>query len=76
MNLEKDWIIYFQENVCFITRVIDLNARLVCLNFLFLSIFKATPIYLLVLRAQEVGNEPFWNKKKVEICDFFYLFYF
>ena len=25
---------------------------------------KATPIYLLVLRAQEVGNEPFWNKKK------------
>ena len=37
---------------------------------------KATPIYLLVLRAQEVGNEPFWNKKKVEKCDFFYLFYF
>ena len=26
--------------------------------------YKATPIYLLVLRAQEVGNEPFWNKKK------------
>ena len=25
---------------------------------------KATPIYLLVLRAQEVGNEPFWNLKK------------
>ena len=25
---------------------------------------KATPIYLLVLRAQDVGNEPFWNKKK------------
>ena len=25
---------------------------------------KATPIYLLVLRAQEVGIEPFWNKKK------------
>ena len=25
---------------------------------------KATPIYLLVLRAQEEGNEPFWNKKK------------
>ena len=25
---------------------------------------KATPIYLLVLRAQEVGNEPFWNNKK------------
>ena len=25
---------------------------------------KATPIYLLVLHAQEVGNEPFWNKKK------------
>ena len=37
---------------------------------------KATPIYLLVLRAQEVGNEPFWNKKKVEICDFFNLFFF
>ena len=37
---------------------------------------KATPIYLLVLRAQEVGNEPFWNKKKVEKCNFFYLFYF
>ena len=32
------------------------------LNFLFK--YKATPIYLLVLRAQEVGNEPFWNKKK------------
>ena len=31
---------------------------------------KATPIYLLVLRAQEVGNEPFWNKKKVEKCVF------
>ena len=27
-------------------------------------ICKATPIYLLVLRAQEVGNEAFWNKKK------------
>ena len=26
--------------------------------------YRATPIYLLVLRAQEVGNEPFWNKKK------------
>ena len=25
---------------------------------------KATPIYLLVLHAQEVENEPFWNKKK------------
>ena len=25
---------------------------------------KATPIYLLVLHAQEVGNEPFWNLKK------------
>ena len=37
---------------------------------------KATPIYLLVLRAQEVGKEPFWNKKKVEKCDFFYLFFF
>ena len=44
---------------------------LVYLTFL----IKATPIYLLVLRAQEVGNEPFWNKKKVEKCDF-YLFYF
>ena len=32
---------------------------------------KATLIYLLVLRAQEVGNELFWNKKKVEKCDFF-----
>ena len=39
-------------------------------NFFFRP--KATPIYLLVLRAQEVGNEPFWNKKKVEKCDFFY----
>ena len=28
--------------------------------------FKATPILLLVLRAPESGNEPFWNKKKVE----------
>ena len=37
---------------------------------------KATPIYLLVLRAQEVGNEPFWNKKKVEKCDFFIYFIF
>ena len=37
---------------------------------------KATPIYLLVLRAQEVGNEPFWNKKKVEKCDFFYYHFF
>ena len=36
---------------------------------------KATPIYLLVLRAQEVGNEPFWNKKKVEKCAFIF-FYF
>ena len=35
---------------------------------------KATPIYLLVLHAQEVENEPFWNKKKVEKCDFFYFF--
>ena len=38
--------------------------------------YKATPIYLLVLRAQEVGNEPFWNKKKVEKCDFFYFLNF
>ena len=28
------------------------------------KVFKATPIYLLVLRAQEEGNEPFWNLKK------------
>ena len=35
---------------------------------------RATPIYLLVLPAQEVGNEPFWNKKKVEKCDFFNFF--
>ena len=28
------------------------------------SFYKATPIYLLVLRAQEVGNEPFWNLTK------------
>ena len=39
-------------------------------------VVQATPIYLLVLRAQEVGNEPFWNKKKVEKCDFFNFFYF
>ena len=26
--------------------------------------YRATPIYLLVLHAQEVGNEPFWNLKK------------
>ena len=39
-------------------------------------LFKATPIYLLVLRAQEVGNEPFWNKKKVEKCDFFIIIFF
>ena len=32
------------------------------LSYFYVS--KATPIYLLVLRAQEVGNEPFWNKKK------------
>ena len=30
---------------------------------------KAIPIYLLLLQAQEVGNGPFWNKKKVEKCD-------
>ena len=30
----------------------------------FAQSLKATPIYLLVLQAQEVGNEPFWNKKK------------
>ena len=28
------------------------------------KVAKATPIYLLVLHAQEVGIEPFWNKKK------------
>ena len=39
-------------------------------------VHKATPIYLLVLRAQEVGNEPFWNKKKVEKCDFLNFFNF
>ena len=37
---------------------------------------KATSIYLLVLRAQEVGNEPFWNKKKVEKCDIFIIIFF
>ena len=39
-------------------------------------ISEATPIYLLVLRAQEVGNEPFWNKKKVEKCDFLFFKFF
>ena len=43
---------------------------MICFTFL----LQATPIYLLVLHAQEVGNEPFWNKKKVEICDFFIYF--
>ena len=38
---------------------------------------KATPIYLLVLRAQEVGNEPFWNlKKKLKNVTFFIYFIF
>ena len=37
---------------------------------------KATPIHLLVLCAQEVGNEPFWNKKKVENATFFIYFIF
>ena len=45
------------------------------MHLIFINI-KATPIYLLVLRAQEVGNEPFWNKKKVEKCDFFFFFFF
>ena len=31
---------------------------------------KATPIYLLVLRAQEAGIEPFWNKKKLKNVTF------
>ena len=39
-------------------------------------LIKATQIYLLVLRAQEVGNEPFWNKKEVEKWNFFYFFNF
>ena len=38
--------------------------RFVLLSELALFLPKAIPIYLLVLRAQEVGNEPFWNKKK------------
>ena len=36
---------------------------------------KVTPIYLLVLRAQEVGNEPFWNKKKLKNVTFYYYFF-
>ena len=34
----------------------------VCVCALLVYVYWATPIYLLVLRAQEVGNEPFWNK--------------
>ena len=41
-----------------------------------LETLKATPIYLLVLRAQEVGNEPFWNKKKLKNGTFFIYFIF
>ena len=38
---------------------------------------KATPIYLLVLRAQEVGIEPFWNKKKSwKMRLFLFIFFF
>ena len=38
---------------------------------------KATPIYLLVLRAQEVGNEPFWNKnKKLKNVTFLFILFF
>ena len=36
-------------------------------------VIKVTPIYLLVLRAQEVGNEPFWNKKKLKNVTFLFL---
>ena len=42
----------------------------------FASLYKATPIYLLVLRAQEVGNEPFWNKKKSWKMWLFFSFFF
>ena len=39
------------------------------------ALVKATPIYLLVLQAQEVGNEPFWNiKKKLKNGTFFIIF--
>ena len=33
-------------------------------------VFKATPILLLVLRAPEAGNEPFWNKTKLKNVGF------
>ena len=40
-------------------------------------LFEATPIYLLVLRAQEVGNEPFWNiKKKLKNVTFLFFLFF
>ena len=29
-------------------------------------------MYILVLRAQEVGNEPFWNKKKLKNVPFIF----
>ena len=51
--------------------IITYLAKIKKINYYFFFIFKATPIYLLVLRAQEVGNEPFWNKKKVKKCNFF-----
>ena len=42
-----------------------------------LSFGQATPIYLLVLRAQEVGNEPFWNKKeKLKNGTFLFILFF
>ena len=47
----------------YILQMIDMESLLLVHLLL---IYKATPIYILVLRAQEVGNEPFWNKKKVE----------
>ena len=45
------------------TRMTIVSYRCVALLLFF---DKATPIYLLVLRAQEVGNEPFWKKKKLK----------
>ena len=36
---------------------------------------KATPIYLFVLQAQEVGNEPFWNKKKLKNVTFLFILF-
>ena len=46
-------------------------------KFKLLCLSKATPIYLPVLRAQEVGNEPFWNKKKkLKNVTFFIIIFF